>query len=98
MTAQEQNVAVDILCVALTVFWLLLLLRVILSWAQMFGFRPPMTGPLRGAIDLLDRITEPVLRPLRSVLPRVGAGGMALDLSVLVAFVILWVLRVALKC
>jgi uncharacterized protein YggT (Ycf19 family) len=64
----------------------------------MFGFRPPMTGPLRGAIDLLDTITEPVLRPLRSVLPQPRMGGFGLDLSVIVAFVILWVLRVALKC
>jgi YggT family protein len=92
MTAQE-NVAVDILCVALTVFWLLLLLRVILSWARMFGFRPPLSGPLRGGIDLLDTITEPVLQPLRAVLPRPSIGGMGLDLSVLVAFVILLVLQ-----
>jgi YggT family protein len=98
MIAQEQNVAVDILCAALTIFWLLLLLRVILSWARMFGFRPPMTGPLRGGIDLLDRLTDPVLRPLQAVLPRPGIGGVGLDLSVLVAFVILWVLRVALEC
>ena len=98
MTAQEQNVAVDILCVALTVLWVLLLLRVVLSWARMFGFRPPMTGPMRGAIDLLDRITDPILRPLQAVLPPVRAGGIGLDLSIVVAFVILWVLRVALKC
>ena len=44
----------------------------------------------------LDR--EPVLRPLRNMIPPVRAGGVGLDLSIIVAFVILAVLRSALNC
>jgi YggT family protein len=96
MIAQENNVGLDIVCIVLTIFWILLLLRVIVSWAYMFGFRPPMYGPLRKILDLLQAATEPVLRPLRGLIPPVRAGAMGFDLSVLVAFVILIVLRQAL--
>jgi len=93
MTAQESNPALDILCIVLTIFWIVLFVRVIVSWAYLFGFRRPLSGPVRGILDLLDDVTEPVLRPLRAVIPPVRAGGMGLDLSVLVAFVILLVLQ-----
>jgi YggT family protein len=49
-------------------------------------------------LDVLDDVTEPVLRPLRALIPPIRAGGMGLDLSIIVAFVILAVLRTALKC
>jgi YggT family protein len=96
MIAQENNVGLDIVCIVLTIFWILLLVRVIVSWAYLFGFRPPMYGPIRKILDLLQAVTEPVLRPLRGLLPPLRAGGMGLDLSILVAFVILIVLQRAL--
>jgi YggT family protein len=88
----------DIACVALNVFTILLFARVIVSFAYLFGFRPPLSGPLRKVLDLLDDVTEPVLRPIRSMIPPVRAGGVGLDLSVLVAFVVLSVLRIAVDC
>lgn len=98
MTAQEGNAALDILCILLTVYTLVLFVRVIVSWAYMFGWRPPFTGPVRTILDLLEDVTEPVLRPLRALIPPIRAGGMGLDLSIIVAFVILAVLRTALNC
>jgi YggT family protein len=93
MTAQESNPALDILCIVLTIFWIVLFVRVIVSWAYLFGLRRPATGPFRAILDLLEDVTEPVLRPLRALIPPVRAGGMGLDLSILVAFVILLVLQ-----
>lgn len=81
-----------LICIAATVFWLVLLVRVIVSLLVYFaGMRPPSTGVLRSGHELLYDVTEPVLRPLRRVIPPAGP----LDLSVLVAFVILTVLRTA---
>jgi YggT family protein len=97
MTAAE-NALINLLCVVLTVYTFLLFARVIISWAYMFGFRPPYSGPLRTILDLLDDVTEPVLRPLRALIPPIRAGGVGLDLSILIAFVILIVLRAALNC
>ena len=85
-------------CVVITVYTITLFVRVILSWVTLLGFRPPFSGPFRSILDLLDDVTEPVLRPLRSLIPPVRAGGVGLDLSIIVAFVILAVLRTALGC
>jgi len=80
-----------LLCVALTLLWVILLVRVVLSWIQLAGVRPPPTGPLRSAYDLLFDVTEPVLRPLRRIVPPAGM----FDLSVVIAFVIIIVLQQA---
>jgi YggT family protein len=80
------------ICIAVTVFWIVLLVRVIVSLLVYFaGMRPPSSGVLRSGHELLYDVTEPVLRPLRRVVPPAGP----LDLSVIVAFVIITVLRTA---
>lgn len=93
-----QSAVMDVVCVVLTAYTIILFIRVLVSWAFLFGFRPPYSGPLRTVLDLLDDVTEPVLRPLRALIPPIRAGGMGLDLSIIIAFVILAVLRTALNC
>jgi YggT family protein len=83
-----------LLCAVLWIATLLLLVRVVLSWLEFFGVRRPIVGPLRSAWDLLYAVTEPMLRPLRKIIPPAGM----FDISVIVAFVIIFVLRVALGC
>ena len=97
MTA-ARSALLDIVCVVLTVYTFLLFARVIVSWAYMFGFRPPLSGPTRKILDLLEDVTDPVLRPLRAMIPPIRAGGVGIDLSIIVAFVVLAVLRQALDC
>ena len=83
---------IRLICLALTLIWLILLIRVILSWVQLAGWRPPASGPLRSAYELLNDVTEPPLRMLRRILPPAGM----FDLSVVVAFIVIFVLRAAL--
>jgi YggT family protein len=92
------NALLDVLCIILTIYTVILFVRVILSWAELLGFRRPYSGPIRALLDLMDDVTEPVLRPLRRLIPPLRAGAVGLDLSVLVAFVILAVLHTALHC
>jgi len=80
-----------LICVALTIIWVILLVRVVLSWVQLAGWRPPATGPLRSAYDLMFDVTERPLRLLRRILPPAGM----FDLSVVVAFIIIFVLQTA---
>jgi YggT family protein len=96
MTAQ--SALITVVCIVLTAYTFILFVRVIVSWAYMFGFRPPYSGPMRTILDLLEDVTEPVLRPLRALIPPIRAGGVGLDLSIIIAFVILAVLRQALGC
>jgi YggT family protein len=88
-----ESALAQVLCVLLTVYWIILLTRVILSWAMSLGWRRPYSGPLRVVLDLIDDVTDPVLRPLRALIAPIRAGGVGLDLSPLIAFVILFVLR-----
>ncbi|HEX3299263.1 MAG TPA: YggT family protein [Actinomycetota bacterium] len=83
-----------VVCLVLTVAWLLLLARVIVSWIVFAGWRPPSTGPVRSAYDLLTDVTDWGIRPLRKIVPPAGM----FDMSVLVAFIIIFVVRVALHC
>jgi YggT family protein len=62
------------------VFNLVLLARVIMSW-----FNPHLSGPIG---RLLFDLTEPVLAPIRAVMPR----SQTLDFSPLVAFLLLQLL------
>ena len=59
-----------------------LIARALLSW-----FPVHAGSPLLGVIRVLDRLTEPVLAPIRRLLPPVRAGGMAIDLSIIIAII-----------
>ena len=47
------------------------------------------SGGLATIKNVLTKLTEPVLRPLRQILPRPSFGGVGIDLSVLVAIIVL---------
>ena len=77
-----------IVCILLTVYWVILLIRILSSW-----FPIPPSGAMRTAMDLVYAVTEPVLRPIRGLLPPVRMGAMAFDLSPIIVFVIIQVLQ-----
>jgi len=89
MTAAS-NLVNEIVCFALLAAMIILFIRVIVSWVTLAGWRPPHSGPVRAALDVVNDVTEPPLRLLRRIVPPTGG----FDLSVLVAFVALSVLRI----
>jgi YggT family protein len=76
-----------VVCDLLLLYNFILFIRVLSSW-----FPRPMSGPLRTVWNVLHALTDPVLRPLRGLIPPVRAGAMGLDLSPMLAFVIILVL------
>jgi YggT family protein len=78
----------DIICALLTIYWLILLLRIAASW-----FPAPTSGFGQQAIGLLWSLTEPVLRPFRGLFPPVRMGGASLDLSALAPFLIIMIVQ-----
>jgi YggT family protein len=82
-----------IIRILLWVYWVILLVRILSTW-----FPPPAPGsPLRRLLDVAYALTEPVLRPLRNVLPPVRIGMVALDLSPIIVFVVIMVLLQVLR-
>lgn len=75
---------VDVIALAINLFFFAVLIRAILSWVAPQGPNP--------AAELLDRITAPVVDPVRRVIPLVGG----IDLSPLVVLIGLQVLRMLL--
>ena len=78
----------SIVCSLIQLYVLLLVVRVVMSW---FPISP--NGPAETVAGFLYMVTDPVLVPLRRLLPPVRMGAMALDLSPIVAFFGLSVLR-----
>lgn len=69
------------LVLVLEVYWFVLLLHVIFSWVP----RPP--EPLVPFVLGVRRLVEPVVAPVRKVIPPLRLGGIALDLSIIVVFI-----------
>ncbi|HEX2025261.1 MAG TPA: YggT family protein [Actinomycetota bacterium] len=85
------NTVASIICILLSIYWVILFARIILSW-----FPPPMSGIGRTLWDIVHDLTEPVLGLVRGLLPPVRMGTMGLDLSPIIVFIALFAVREAL--
>ena len=74
----------DAVCVLLNIFWLLILARMIMSWVRI----TPGT-PVASIYSVLFSITEPVLGPLRRMIPPVRMGISAIDVSPIIVIVVI---------
>ena len=72
-----------LLCTVLQLWLLAMFLRIVLSW-----FPTAEGGGLARVTDVLGAISDPVLAPVRAVLPTVRLGGMGLDLSPMVVLLL----------
>ena len=69
--------------IAIQLYMLVIFIRLIMSWF------PPTPGTTYQQIfDGFVRVTEPVLAPVRAVIPPVRTGAMSLDLSPIVVFLV----------
>ncbi|MDP8215803.1 MAG: YggT family protein [Candidatus Kaelpia imicola] len=75
--------AAEILGVLLTIYYWLILVRALISWVNPDPYNP--------IVQFLHKVTEPVLSPIRRMLP-FGAG-IGIDISPIIAFFIIMFLR-----
>jgi YggT family protein len=66
-----------------------LIISALLSWFPTTN----QNGGLASTKRVLARLTEPVLRPIRQIMPRPRIGGVGIDFSVLIAVVVLEVIN-----
>lgn len=67
------------------VYLILIFVRILLSWIPRIPYNPA----LRAVVDFVHQTTDPYLNLFRRVLPPVGGGRMALDLSPIIATFVL---------
>ncbi len=90
-------VVAAVLYYLLTVFLVLLFLRLIFEYVFLLArsFRP--SGLLAMLLEVIYTITDPPLKALRRVLPPLRVGGVSLDLAFLVLFILVNILRPVLR-
>ncbi len=79
----------QIIALLLQVVTWIIVIQAILSWLVAFNVINTHNDFVRQLLYALDRITEPLYRPIRKILPDFGA----LDLSPLVVLLIVYILR-----
>ena len=80
---------IDVVIILLKIVWWIIVIQMILSWLVAFNVINTYNDFVRGLLKGLDRITEPVYRPIRKVLPDFGG----LDFSPMVVLLVLWILN-----
>ncbi len=63
---------IDILQMLLWVLSWIVIAQVIISWLFAFNVINPSSGFMRALVEALDKITAPLYRPIRKVLPDFG--------------------------
>ncbi len=74
----------DLLCSLISVYYIVLLARVILSW---FPLQPGT--PMASIASIIYQLTEPVMGPVRRIIPTIGM----IDISPIVVFIGLRILQ-----
>ncbi|MGH6612841.1 YggT family protein [Sphingomonas sp.] len=82
-------VILRIVQVLLTVVWWIIIVQAILSWLLAFNVISTHNDTVRTVWEALKRMTEPLYRPIRRIMPDFGA----LDLSPLVVLLVIYIIQ-----
>jgi YggT family protein len=70
----------------LNLYWWVIIISAVASWLIAFGVINTYNRNVAMAIDVLYRLTEPALRPIRQFLPNLGG----IDISPIILLLIIW--------
>jgi YggT family protein len=79
----------DVIMLVLQLYWYIVLAMIIMSWLISFNVVNTRNQFVSQVWRLLNQVTEPVLRPIRRMLPNFSG----LDLSPLVLFIIIYFIQ-----
>jgi YggT family protein len=81
------NLLRSLLCVVLQIYYLILIVRIVLSWV------PSVPEPVRPLARGVRAVTDPLLIPLRGLIPSIRMGAMAIDVSPILLFLAIVILQ-----
>lgn len=90
---EVMNSLLALVSLLLLFFELVLIARVALDWIGALAAPSGRAAPLSGVRTAVHRATEPVLAPVRRVLPPLRMGGISLDLAVTAVLLAIIVVR-----
>jgi len=81
----------DILSILLNILWWLIIVQAVMSWLIAFNVINTHNDFVRQLWHVLDRITEPLYRPFRRIMPDFGG----IDLTPMVVLILLIIIQQA---
>jgi YggT family protein len=89
LTALGRSEIADYVSAVFLVYLILIFARILLSWIPRIPYNPY----LRAVIDFIHEVTDPYLNLFRRIIPPLGGGGFALDLSPILAIIVLFIVQ-----
>ena len=86
------NIIGQLIYAVLFTFIVLLFVRLIVDWIQMFARSWTPRGPVLVVLEGVYTATDPPVKALRKVLPPLRLGGVAIDLSFVALLLICYIL------
>ena len=83
------GLAFEIISIVLRLFSIVLIVYVVISWLYAFDVVSRRNAFVGSVWEFTRRISDPVLRPLRRIIPPIAG----VDLSVLILLLIVWLLQ-----
>jgi YggT family protein len=84
----------SILDLLLFVFLVLLFIRLVVDWVQVFARSWTPRGPFLVVLEVVYSITDPPILFVRRFVPPLRLGSVALDTSFLIVLVVVYLLRI----
>ena len=81
----------EILLVLLSIFFFLLIIRLVVGWIQVFARDWTPRGPVLVVLEVVYSITDPPINAVRRIIPPLRIGGIALDMGLLVVFIAVYI-------
>ena len=80
---------IEVILILLDIVWWLIIASVVASWLVAFGVVNTRNDVVYRILDILNRVTDPIMRPIRRLIPPMGG----LDLSPMVVLLVIYVLQ-----
>lgn len=84
---------IEVVIVLLDLYWWVIIISAVASWLIAFGVINTYNRTVARIIDMLYRLTEPALRPIRQFLPNFGG----VDISPIILLLVIWLIEQELR-
>jgi YggT family protein len=85
--ASTRDTIADYVSALFIVYFVLIFVRILLTWIP----RMPYNRYLRAVVGFIEEVTDPYLNVFRRFIRPIGGGGFALDLSPMLAMLLLYI-------
>jgi YggT family protein len=80
---------IEVVIMLLNLYWWVIIIAAVASWLIAFGVINTYNRTVARILDMLYRLTEPALRPIRQLLPNFGG----VDVSPIILLLVIWLVQ-----